>query len=43
MKLDANSQIKDSNLKRKAARVKELIKKSGHKKEMPIICRVKNS
>jgi NAD+ synthase len=40
MKLDANSQIKDCNLKRKARRVKELIKKSGHKKEMPIICNV---
>jgi NAD+ synthase len=43
MKLEANSQIKDPSLNRKATRVKELIKKSSHKKEMPTICNLNNS
>lgn len=40
-KLNRKSPILESRLKKKAAKVKELIEKNKHKQEMPLICKIK--
>lgn len=42
-KMNTRSRINDSKLRRKAAKVKNLIENNAHKHQMPLICNIKNS